>query len=213
MLENLFDTNGTFARLMNFLWNLILVSVLWLVCCLPVVTLGAASTAAYYTMAKAVRRHNGTVISEFFHSFRQNFKQATVLTLIYGAVLVFLLLDCSYFYNNQAPYSRELLYLFYAMICMVIVHMHYLFPALSRFTESNFRLFRMAIVMMFRHLLSSILLLVLFLAAVVGVIWVPWGVLLFPGILVCVHSFLTEKILRKFAPPPSEEDMDKWYYQ
>lgn len=213
MLDTFFDANGVFARLMNFLWNLILVSILWLVCSLPVVTIGASSTAAYYTMAKSVRRHNGTVISEFFHSFRQNFKQATLCTVIYVVILTFLLLDCSYFYNNQAPYSLELLYLFYAMICMVIVHMHYLFPALSRFSDRNLKLLRIALVMMFRHLLTSILLLAMFLAAVVGVIWMPWGVLVFPGILVCAHSFITEKILRKYAPPPSEEDMDKWYYQ
>ncbi len=213
MLDELFSQNGTFARSMNFLWNLILVSLLWLMCSLPVITLGAASTAAYYTMAKAVRRHNGTVVSEFFHAFRLNFKQATLLTLVYIALLGFLLFDCSYFYNNQNPGSREMLYLFYGLTAMVLVHMHYVFPALSRFTDPNLKLFRMGIVMMFRNLLPSILLLALFLAALAGCIWLPWSILVSPGILVCVHSFVTEKVLRKFAPPPSQEDLDKWYYQ
>lgn len=212
MFDNLFSLDGGFARFMNFLWNLILVSILFVLCCLPVVTIGASATAGYYAMAKAVLHHNGTVIREFFRAFRLNFKQTAVFTLVYIFVLLFLLLDCSYFYNNEAQGSLELLYLFYGMIAIVFAHMHYQFPVISRFTQGKFQHFRMATLLVFRHFLSSILLLALFAATAVGIFLMPWGILVFPGLCVYLQTFLMEKILRKYAPPPAPGEEDKWYY-
>ena len=42
---------------MNKVGDIILLSVLWLVCSLPVVTMGTATCAAYYTAAKVLRHH------------------------------------------------------------------------------------------------------------------------------------------------------------
>lgn len=213
MLDNLFSMDSGFARFMNFLWDLILVSVLWVVCSLPVVTIGTASTAAYYAMAKAVRRRNGTVLREFFHAFRLNFKQTAVFTLCYILVILFLLLDCSYFYGNDTQGSLNFLYVFYAMIALVLAHVQYLFPIVSRFNQTKFQHFRMATLLTFRHLLSSILLLMIFAAALVGVYLMPWGILIFPGLAVYLQTFLMESILRSCTPPPAPGEEDKWYYQ
>lgn len=214
-MQNFFDSDGLFARFMNRLWDLILISILWVACSLPLITAGAATTAAYYAMAKAVRHHTGKIIPEFFSAFRTNFKQATAFTLIYAALLLFLIFDCSYMFGNEAAGSLPLLYMFYLMILMVISHGSYLFPFLSRFSMTGFRLFRMAAIVMFRHLLSTVLLLLLIAALLLGLYLMPWGILVFPGIVLYAESFLMEKILLKYSPKPEEgsEEAQKWYYQ
>lgn len=215
MQRVIFSADGAFSRFMNFLWDLILLSILWLVCSLPLVTLCASSTAAYYTAAKVLRHQNGTVISEFFRAFKLNFKQSAVCTLIYAAVFLFLIFDCAYFYGNPDENSLFFLYLFYLMILMTAANVIYLCPLLSRFSMENFRLFKTATVLMFRHLLSTILLLLLFAGALLGVWLMPWGVLLFPGLMTYLQTFLMEKVLRSCAPEPEEgsEEAQKWYYQ
>ena len=95
-LEKIFSMDGTYARAMNFLWNILVISALWLLCSLPVFTLGATSTAAYYAAAKAVRHHTGTVHREFFASFRRNFRQSIPLSIVMLLITGLLALECLY---------------------------------------------------------------------------------------------------------------------
>lgn len=214
-MKELFSMNGAFARFMNFLWNLILISILWLVCSLPVVTVCASTTAAYYAMAKAVRFHAGHPAAEFFACFRQNLRQALILGIVYSVVTVILVLDCTVFYGDSADSSLFFVYLFYLMIAMVIVSFQYLCPSLSRFEMGNFQLFKLSVGMMARHLLQSLLLLLIPAAVVLGIWFMPWGILVFPGLGFYGQTYVMERVLRSFAPPPEpgSEQAKKWYYQ
>lgn len=214
LIENLFSMNGPYARFMNWLWNLLVVSVLWLLCCIPVFTIGTASTAAYYAMAKSVRRHTGRVHSEFFSSFKANFRQGSILTVIIGLVLGVLLLECVYFYGDPSV-PLGVLYLFYFLTAAAAACALYLWPCLSRFEKGNFALLQMSAVLVFRHLISTILLLLLLAAAFLGVYLMPWGILFFPGLMIYLQTFLMEKILLRYSPKPSDagEEAKKWYYQ
>lgn len=211
--ENLFSMNGPYARVMNWLWNLIVLSVLWVLCCIPVVTIGAASTAAYYTAAKVLRAHEGKVVSEFFHAFKTNFKPATLFTVCYIAVILLLVLDCVYLYDNSEV-PLPVLYLFYGLVLLVFSNGQYLFSCLSRFTDRKFQLFRMAVLSGFRHLLTTILLLLLLAALLVGFYLMPWGILVFPGLMFWIKTFLMEPVLRGMMPESEESDPEKrkWYY-
>lgn len=210
-MKEIFSNDGLFARTMNRLWDVICVSILWFFCSLPLITLGAASTAAYYTCAKVLRHHNGHVFGEFFRSFRMNFRQSTIFTLICALLLAVLILDCVYFYGTSAFF----LYLFYLMIAMVIACMIWFFPMLSRFSMTVFMLFRTSAVLMFRHLLKTILLLILLFSVALGVYLMPWGILVFPGLGFWLGTYLLEPVLRTCAPAPEEgtEESEKWYYQ
>lgn len=214
-MQDFFSIKGPFARFMNLLWDLICISFLWFVCSLPVITLGASTTAAYYTAAKAVRHHTGTVFHEFFSSFRTNFKQATAGTLVFALVLLILIFDCTYFYTSTAAGSLLLLYLFYFLVLATAAGTCYFFPLLSRYSMTIPRFFRMTVVLMFRHLLTTILLLLLLISVILGVYLMPWGILVFPGALAYLATYLMEPILRKYAPTPEEgsEEAQKWYYQ
>lgn len=199
---------------MNWLWNVLLLSVLWLLCSLPVFTIGASGTAAYYAAAKVIRHKTGSVIPEFFSSFRSNFRQSLGLTFIFLALFVVVLAECILLYFDSS-YPLVLLYLFYAMAMAVYLFSVYLWACLSRFARTNMVLIRMSVILVFRHLLTTILLLLLHVVTAVGILLMPWGLLLFPGICLYVQTFLMEKILLKYSPKPTDDDpaSQMWYYR
>ena len=211
--KSFFAMDGIYARVMNWIWNFLVISVLWVICCIPIFTAGAATTAAYYTAAKVMRGREGKAVSEFFHAFRTNFKQSVAFSLIYAAVLVVLLLECYYMYHNS-DVSLPVLYLFYGMVLLTVANAQYCFPCLSRFTMQNFPLFRMATLLSIRHLITTILLLLLFALTCIAVYLMPWGIFLFPGVMFYLETFLMERVLRKSMPDLDEDDPEKqkWYY-
>ena len=70
------------GNLLSSLIDLIWAGFLCLFCSLPVITAGASVTALYYTIVKSIRHDRGRVSSCFFHSFRTNFRQATLIWLL-----------------------------------------------------------------------------------------------------------------------------------
>ena len=88
MLKSFFDPNGAFARGMERVWSLIVLNVLWLVCSLPVVTLGASCAALYQVLGKVIDGEDGHVARRFFRAWGENWKKATPVWLILLAVAV-----------------------------------------------------------------------------------------------------------------------------
>lgn len=66
----------------------ILLGILWIACCLPIVTVGASSAAFYYAYHKAVRQRRGYAWKEFFSAFKSNFKSAIIIGLLFWACIL-----------------------------------------------------------------------------------------------------------------------------
>ena len=54
--------------------EVIIAGFLWLIACIPIITIGPASAALYYTIVKVVRKKHSTVTIAFWHSFKGKFK-------------------------------------------------------------------------------------------------------------------------------------------
>ena len=88
---NVLSEDSIFGQIFGFLGNMIALNILWLVTSLPIVTIGASTTAMYYTALKLHKDKDVTVWKAFFHSFRQNFMQATAIWAVLAAVEALLL--------------------------------------------------------------------------------------------------------------------------
>ena len=64
--------------------DIFILNVLWIVCSIPIITIGASTTALYYSMLKINREADSSITGMFFHSFFQNLKQGCGLTIIYA---------------------------------------------------------------------------------------------------------------------------------
>ena len=85
-MDRLFNMDNKFFTVMGRVADLIMLNVVFLICCLPIVTIGASLTALHYVTLKMARNEESYIIRSFFKSFKQNFKQATVINLIMLAV-------------------------------------------------------------------------------------------------------------------------------
>ena len=97
MLSGLFNYDNPVWRFIGKFWDVLILNVLWLVCSIPIVTIGASTTAMYYVTLKLARDEDGYTIRSFFKSFKENFRQATVIWLIFLAVVFLLGFDLYFF--------------------------------------------------------------------------------------------------------------------
>lgn len=116
--------------------DFLLVNLLFVVCSLPVVTIGASATAMYYVLGR-IRRQEGTVTKDFFRSFRENFRHAT---LYWGALLLVALA----LYWNFRLISGWTGTLYSVMMVLLILVSWFavswgslVFPLLSRFDNTS----------------------------------------------------------------------------
>ena len=90
---NFLSSDSWLGRFFNLVFDLVIMHFIWLVCSLPIFTIGASTTALYYTFMKRTRRDEGYIWKNYFSSFKSNFKQATIIWLIILAVGAILLTD------------------------------------------------------------------------------------------------------------------------
>ena len=86
-----FSESNPFFSFMGLVFDLVMMNLIWLVCCIPVITFGASTTALYTVMLRRAKNEEGYMVRGFFSAFKSNFKQTVPLTLIYilaAAVLV-----------------------------------------------------------------------------------------------------------------------------
>ncbi len=82
MPGRIFNYDGPFFKFLNTAANIVILSVLTLICSIPVFTFGPAMKALYSVCFKMVRNEEGYVTKDFFKSFKKNFGQTVLLGLI-----------------------------------------------------------------------------------------------------------------------------------
>ena len=81
-MNRFFNMDNKFFVFMGRVADLILLNILCILCCIPIITAGASITSLYYVTLKMARDEESYIIRSFFHAFKQNFKQATIINII-----------------------------------------------------------------------------------------------------------------------------------
>lgn len=177
--------------------------VLWALCSLPIVTMGAATSALYYAYNRSIRQELGYAWKTFFEAFKSNFKQATQIWLILLAMMLLLGLDC--YLLHQMAQDVSLIWVLQAVIIVSLLFTVlwglYLFPYLSRFALPNKAVMKNCALIMLANMPQSLLLLVLLAVAVVSFICLPVLNLLIPALYILCANPILEKIFRKYMRP------------
>lgn len=211
----MFRSDTLFSRFMNVLFDVLLTGILWILCCIPVITIGASTTAAYYAMSKAVRHKTGYVHKEFFHSFRRNLKQSTQMGLLFLLLTGVVVVDIWYVWINDSKLNSALFMILLLIAFLILAVITYYFPLLSRFDKRNLEMLKMSAIVAFRYLPLTLCILIVFVISVIGIYLMPWAILVIPGVYLYLLSFPMEYVLRKLMPVVEEgsEEAEKWYYQ
>ena len=167
------------GKLLDSLW----VSILWLFCSIPVITLGASTTALYYTVHKSIRGNRGYTTRNFLKSFKENFKQATLSWLAVAAVWLVLAADIAITHKVLLSGSQMGLFFYFFLFALVFAvgWACYVFPYIARFTNTVKASLQNGLFMELQHLPWSLLLVVLLVASLLLVWFIPVLIFLIPS--------------------------------
>ena len=206
----IFNVDSGFNRTLTKIADMVLLSFYWLICCLPVVTIGASTTALYYACMKN-HLEEGTNTRNFFHAFIRDLKQSLVLELIVVVVAGLLVVDLYVLPQMNIPLGGLVQIILTACAVIGIAMLSYLFPLLARFETTMIRRFQNAIYMSLMNFQYTLLivavncvpLLVLVLMPDLFVAVIPLVALVWPGAAALINAKFFLKI---FAQYESQEE-------
>ena len=183
-------------------------SILWTVLCLPVVTIGPATAALYYTVVKCVRGRESGAFGYYFRSLLQNFKVGFLAGLI--VIPLALLLLGGHFivrwYGTRLGGGAYVLYVaYYFALILPAGVLCWLFPLLGRFEYGVGGLFRAAFQLTLAHLPSTVVAVLLTVQCAVFCIERWWPVVFLPVTAMLLVSLFFEQIFQKHLPAPEDE--------
>ena len=218
-MRSFFNMEGPFFVFMNKVADLFILNILFIICCLPVITIGASFTAMSYVTLKMKDGNEGYVWKSFFHSFKQNFRQATLIWLIMLFFAAVLILD---FLVMRSQTGGAWILMRYGVIVGAVVWsilFLYVFPTLARFYNSIRRTFSNALLLALANAPKTLLMLLATALAVVATIWsgttIAYGALVWMmfgfAILSLIYSTLQIGLFRKMSGQPevNEDEEEK----
>ena len=155
-MGRLFNLDSPLMVFLSKVADLMILNIITLFLCIPIITAGDAMTALYYMTIKMVRGEDCYIVRGYFKSFKENFKQATIIWVL--AVLVFLILigDFSIIRSGLLSFGRVMTVLLIIITVIYVFTMLYVFPVLSRFENTVKNTIRNAFLMSILNLPRTI---------------------------------------------------------
>ncbi len=166
----LFDLDSPIMRALSKMADLMLLNVVTLICCIPIVTAGASFTALHYMALKLRRNEECYIVRGFFKSFKQNFKQATIIWLINLLVLIILVCDFYIIYYMGESFNKILQVIIAIVAIMVLFTSTFVYPVLAKFDNPVLRTIKNAFVISILQFPKTILMFIMN--------WIPWIIML-----------------------------------
>lgn len=207
-MKRFFSSDNFYWRCFDKLADVLILSLLWFICSLPVITVGAASAALYDGAVHIVRWNEPDLFGRFFRTFRREFKTAALTWLIWGPAL-FLAWAGYIMLAQTAQGSGPLVAaaMFYYVARVVPAGMvSWLFPLLSRYEFGFAGLNRTAGQFWLAHLPSTIGMAVLLVLCVEITAQLLFPICFAPCLLALADSFLVERAFKKHMPAEDAEE-------
>lgn len=219
-MSSFFNMDNPLFSILNKICDMLFVSIAFIFLCIPIITIGPATTALYYAVVKVVRRERGYVFKEFFRSFKLNFKRAAIVGVVLTIMFVILGFDLIYAYGLTAPDSSKgslLLGVFIGITFLLVCFSIYVFPVLSRFDITIKQLIKTTSFMSMKHIPSTVLMIISSALVLVIIYFFFPFIFIAPATIALVNSFTIERVFKKYMPesngPGEETGKDEWYLE
>ncbi|MDL2300582.1 DUF624 domain-containing protein [Clostridiaceae bacterium OttesenSCG-928-D20] len=208
--------NG-FFRFMSLVADLIIWNLLFIVCSLPIITIGASYTALYTMVDKLMRKKDYNTL-DFFKEFKLNFKKATIVWLITLLFLVVFIINYWLIYNLEFKYNWVILIGFIILAVVFLITISWSFPLLSQFENSlkntitnsflfGIGRFPQSIIMVLTHILP----IYMFIAQIYWFYQLSFVLLAIWYSINCMICFaMTDKAFKPYRPAVTDELEDEY---
>ena len=132
-MRGFFNMDGPVWQALGRLADLVILNLLFVISCIPVITIGAAATALYSVTLKMVRDEESYILKGYWKSFKENFKQSTIMWLVMLVIGIVLYVDFRVVGSMTASASKIYLVLLLAISLILVMGLVYIFPLQAKF--------------------------------------------------------------------------------
>ena len=202
-MNKFFDLNSPHMIFLSKAADLVILSILWFVCCIPIVTIGPASAALYYVALKIVRKEEDIRVTAcFFKGFKENFKQGIAYSFIFLILGVVLFLDYIFTAGIEGTTGMICGVCFFVMGVWTLCTMFYTYPLQAQFYNTVKQTLINAMFLASRKFLTTIVVfflnmvpvIVAFASLQIFLQAIPVWVLVAPGLIAYLCSMLFVRI-------------------
>lgn len=202
-MGGIFNMDGAFFKFGNAIADIMLLSLFWILFSIPLITIGASTTALFYVTTRRISDKEGYLFRDFYSSFKSNFKIATsawlLVSFLMGVVIANIYMLSNF--DFEPMLSTILLPIQVVILIELVITTLYLFPLISRFEMSFLQTIKSAFFMANRHMLTTIS------CVSIGVLIVLASAFLFEPILIIGMglyaygtSYMFMQIFKKYRP-------------
>ena len=201
MVRRFFNPETGIWRFFGWVGEIVMLSLIWALCSVPLITIGAASTALYDTVVHGMRRKEGGLFQRFFDTFRREIKTATLTALLWAAVAAVPV--ALYVLTVQAaPDGRPVTMqsvVFVLLLYFVLCVLSWVFPLLSRFTFGFAGLNRTALRLALGNILRTAAMALIYGTGIAAFANNYFFVFFVPGLAAWLSSWLIEPVFEKYS--------------
>ncbi|WP_250278480.1 YesL family protein [[Clostridium] colinum] len=193
-MNSFFDLQSPVWQFLGKFFNACFLSIIYIIFCIPIFTIGAATTALYYALLKLNKDEESYLIRDFLKSFKQNFKQCTIVWFILFIIGIILIVDIYYFKFIPTTKGLFIYYLFCVLLLFFSIINLYIFPLIAKFENTTKNMFKFSFIMAIKHLGWTILMLIISTVTIFSILRIPPALVFLPGILAFFNSYVLNHI-------------------
>ncbi len=211
-MSSFFNMDSPIMRFLGRLADVIILNIVFLITCLPVVTIGAAWTSLSYVTLKMSRDEESYILKSYFKAFRQNFRQATA---IWGLAIVAMFIFYMDFHiiRNMSQSMAQVLFILLSVVAIFFaLTLLYVFPVLAKFDNSILNTIKNAFLIAIGNLPRTLLMVAVIIGSVVltflsqqtiavGIlVWIMVGF----ALIAFINAHFLVKVFDRYIPQEEE---------
>lgn len=207
-MKGIFNIDSPLMSGVLKVFDSICLSILWVLFSLPLITIGASSTALYTTVYKYLRLGEGYLWRTFWDAFRENLRRSTVIWLCVVAVSAVLTVDVLVFRTHRI--NGSLLgggyWVVLILCCVAVTWTAYLFAYAARFNGSVKDVLRFSLLLMALHPIRALQVFFPLLCSGMLLLVAPGMLSVIPADICWLNSMTLERVFMLHMSP---EDWEK----
>ncbi|QTN00454.1 DUF624 domain-containing protein [Sediminibacillus dalangtanensis] len=188
-------TQSIFNRIMDIFTHFLLLNVMWLVCCLPVITIFPATTAMFAVVRQwHLKGIDSGVFQIYISKFRENFRKSFVIGLLWlagGAILYF---DASILLIYSFPGSSILFTMTMFLAILYGITMPNLFLMLVNYELTILHAMKNALLLSISKILHTLSYATILVAGVAIVYYFPFFLFIIGSLLAFIMYHIFDKL-------------------
>jgi len=207
----MFNYDNKVFEFINRVVDTMFVTLLWVLFSLPVITIGASTTAFYETVHKVLRKNKGYILRTFWNTFRTNFKRSTIVWLIQFGLSLFFVLDMKIMKESLEQGQRGGWLYYFFLVSLIVMYVWFIFNCayIARIEDGVKMTLKNTAIMMVMNLQWAALIFVIVCAAFVAIAFVPISALFIPTGVMYLYDLIVLKVFNKYINMDDEEKVEE----